>query len=118
VAFQIIDKALKNGRCVYWPKVGDDGQGNATFGDPVETGCFWVESIQVVTDEQGHQWISRAQVQVGVDMELEWRLWRGLLANLPDQDPDQVHDAREVKRFLKIPAGLRNQGKFYRVAYL
>jgi len=103
---------------VYWGSPVDDGYGGKTFADPVEISCRWEVSTEVLMDDAGVEFSSRARVFLTQDVEKEGWLYLGDLDDLdsnPD-DPKDVEGAYEIRRFDKKPniSGV----EFLRIAYL
>ena len=113
-----IERILKYDTAVYWATRGKNQFGQPIYELPTEIGCRWQEEAQVVRDQSGQEHIFSAKVFVGIDVDLDAKLWHGKLKDLdsskpPNQPPD---DALVIKKFDKIP-NIRNT-KVVRTVYL
>ncbi len=122
---------------VYWGVSGNDGQGGFTYDTPVElappsNGVRWEIMDQVVRDDKGVEFTSRALVFVAQDVEVEGLLYLGTLDSLYDlldessesvlDDPKSLAATYNlsiftIRRFQKVP-GLGSTTDFLRKAYL
>jgi hypothetical protein len=118
---------------VYWGNPQDDGTGGKTFTDPVElkpplNGVRWEETTQVITNSQGREIVSKAQILVCQDLDEEGYLFLGTLEDLDSLDssgdssggyynPIEIDGAYEIKRFDKTPM-IKSKTTFVRKAYL
>lgn len=109
--------ALKQ-TAVYWGNPTPDGLGGRTFDDPVEISVRWERKQELIIDQNGEEVTSHAIVYVSQDMELGGYLYLGALADLSSstENPQEVDEAREIRRFDKIP-DLRGT-RFTRAAWL
>jgi len=104
---------------VYWGSPVADGYGGFTFASPVEIACRWEEKTGTFINRKGEQIFSKAYVFTLQDVVERGYLYLGELTDLdsnPD-DPKEVDDALEIKRFDKSPA-LGSTTVFTRKAYL
>jgi len=120
-------------KCVYWGSPVNDGQGGYTFADPVELDCRWERMDQIVKDDKGKEFTSRAVIFLGQDVDYDGLLYLGTLDNLYDivdessagilDDPKTFfadHPTAPIftiRRFQKVPA-LGSTTDFLRKAYL
>lgn len=110
---------------VYWGPGTPDGYGGRTFAVPVEleppNGVRWDEKVQMVTDMNGKEVVSKAEVLIVQDVEPQGWLMLGILDDVAsDEDetnPKTVAGAYEIKRFDKTPM-VKSTDEFVRVAYL
>lgn len=89
---------------VYWERTGSNGYQD-TYADPVEIDCRWSERTEVITDYQGREVISNAQVLVLEDL-VDFSMLK--LCTLNDLDSSEGDDpkaagARKILRRHKIP---------------
>lgn len=113
---------------VYWGSPQDDGMGGYTFADPIEIPCRWEETTQLITDGQGNQIVSKAEILVTQDLDEEGYLFLGTLDDLDLLDssgdssgayynPKDVDKAYMIRRFDKTPM-IKSTTVFVRKAYL
>jgi len=116
---------------VYWGNPRGDGYGGKIFDDPIElkppdNGVRWEDKIQVVTEDNGVMYISRAVVFLIQDVDIEGCLYLGTLSDLDDYlessagtyiDPADVDGVCIIKRFEKTPA-IGSTTEFLRKAFL
>ena len=105
---------------VYWASPVADGYGGRTFDDPVEIACRWEYRQELFIDAHGRERRSEAVIYVNTDLDLGGYLYLGDLDDLDsgeEADPTTVTNAREVRRFDKVPA-LRSSTSFTYKAWL
>lgn len=105
---------------VYWGAPQPDGFGGITYSDPVEISCRWDEKTKVVTDNNGKEIVSKAEVLVTQDVDEEGYLYLGTIDDLDSSEQDSPEDvvgAWEIKRVDASPL-FRSTDKFVRVVYL
>lgn len=103
---------------VYWGNPQPDGYGGITFDAPVEIGCRWEDKTQIIVNNQGKEMISKAEVLVTQDLDVQGRLYLGSISELEsDPVPMEVEGAFEIKAFNKIPM-IRKTDVFVRKVYL
>jgi len=110
---------------VYWgnPRMGPHGQ--LVFDPPVQIKVRWEEKLNIVTDSEGREKVSKAKVLVTQDLEVEGRLYLGSLKELEVREekspvnlnPCDIPAAHEILRFDKLPM-IRSKKEFVRSAYL
>lgn len=112
----IITKVLK-ATCVYWAPGAYDAFGQATFESPVELNCRWADTVQEVMNDEGTLVLSKANVMVNEDVEVQGVLMLGELSDIvyPD-DPKRNTNAYEIIQFSKIPN--IKYTEYVRVAFL
>ena len=126
IATFIADKC--NDTAVYWGNPVNDGKGGFTYDDPVEIDCRWEDMDQIVSDDKGNTFTSRAQVFLTQDVDINGRLYHGTLDDLYDLDstlessdanldPADVEGAYYIKRRQKIPT-LNDPENFFYKAFL
>jgi len=105
---------------VYWGAPVEDGYGGKTFDDPVEIDCRWEDTMEVISDLQGNETVSRSAIYVTQDVHEQGYLYLGDLDDLDsdeEADPTTIEKAYRIKRFDKIPI-LRSASEFLRKVYL
>ena len=115
---------------VYWGNPRNDGYNHFTFDEPVEISCRWEDKEQVLTENDGTKYLSRAIVFLTQDVDVEGRLWLGTLAQLENlysdslgdssgvvYNPEDIENVCIVKRFEKTP-GLGSTTDFLHKAFL
>lgn len=108
-----------NQTAVYWGNPQNDGYGGFTYDTPVEISCRWEDSTKIITDSNGREIVSQAEVHVNQDVDEKGLLYLGTLDDLDsdeESDPITIASAFEIKRFDKIP-NLKATA-YYRKAYL
>lgn len=111
-----LKRTLKE-NAVYWAPDTKDGFGGRTYKDPVDLKVRWEQKSRVITDAEGKESVSDAEVYVLIDLEMEGKLWKG---STEDGDysssSEMVEEAYEIKGFEKLPS--LKSGQFIRKAYL
>lgn len=89
---------------VYWEFDGKDAYSTPQFKDPVDRKARWDEHTEVISDSNGKEYLSNAQLLVPEDMEEQSYVWLGTVADLPaGADPLNLDDAFEVKKMDRHP---------------
>lgn len=105
---RFIKRIIKKDTAVYWgPETSVRADGSPVFGDPVEINCFWDNSSETFTSDDGQEFVSAASVYVGQDLMQDGMLFHGVLTDLSSAekaDPRTVHLAYEIKVFEKGPS--------------
>jgi len=107
-------------KCVYWGTPENNGYGKLTFADPVELAVRWEGSTKIITDANGIEYMSKAEVIVNQDIDKEGYLYLGTLSDLSDAqkaDPQLVEGAYKIVQFDKIPMIFKTD-EFVRRAFL
>jgi hypothetical protein len=105
---------------VYWGNPVDDGYGGLTFDDPVEIKCRWEDTAELITAADGEQYVTKANIMVTQDVDVNGYLLLGTLNNLDsDQmdDPKEVSGACRIRQFAKVPM-IRSTSAFVRKAMI
>jgi hypothetical protein len=105
---------------VYWGNPRNDGYGGTTYDSPVEIKCRWDGTTKRVTNNQGVEVVSQAEVLVTQDMDADGLLYLGALSDLTttqQNDPAQVVGAYKIQRVDKNPL-FRSTSEFVRTVYL
>ena len=93
---------MRKQKAVYWPPGPADGNGQPTWGAPVELSCRWDDDAQQYLDAAGETRVSNAYVYVDRDLALGGLLRLGLLsATLYPAEPrlnDAVYEIRKLMR--------------------
>lgn len=116
---------------VYWGNPQSDGRGGYTYDDPVDIDCRWKDGEQIMTTDDGRQFVSRATVHLLQDVDTEGLLYHGTLAALEALYDDSEGDSSGVwydpeiieeglciiKKFSKTPS-LRLTTEYVRKSFL
>jgi hypothetical protein len=104
---------------VYWGSPQNDGRGGRTYADPVEIYVRWDDEAKLIVDDRGQEIVSRAEVLVQQDLDLDGRLLLGSLSDLAqaERDDPMAAGAWRIKRRDKNPL-FASRNKFVRVVYL
>ena len=70
-------------KAVYWPFKAYDGNGNATYGTPVEIPCRWEDNASVIQSPNKGPIAITGQVYVDQTLLLDSQIRLGALADLP-----------------------------------
>ncbi len=97
----------------YWAPGAPDGFGAFTYASPVELNCRWEDRVEVMTDEDGTQFVSKSRIFLEDDVVKEGYL---LLGESTAIDPQKVDNAYKVRVFAKTPDLLAEN--FERKAFL
>lgn len=90
-------------KAVYWEYDGPADGGGAVFKDPEEIKVRWDESTEIVSDRQGKEFMSNAQLLTPGDLKEQSYVWLGELAELPSQHPQEIENAFEIKKMDRHP---------------
>lgn len=106
---------------VYWANPTRDGRGNTTFDSPVDILVRWDDKTQVITDAQGNEKVSRAEILSNQEMaELEF-LFLGSLSDFASgadlSNPKTIVGAYHIITKTKVPAP-RKTDDFVRTYFL
>lgn len=112
---------------VYWAPGADDYFATESYAPPVELLVRWVDVNQQIVNARGEIRVTKSEVYVGQDLELDGVLWLSskmkgytpgeAIAELNDEeDPFKNNNAFVIQRFDKTPT--LKAAKFLRVAYL
>jgi len=111
-----------NQTAVYWGTPTSNGIGGFTYAAPVEISCRWVEKREVITDQNGDEIVSNAQVQVSQNVDEQGKLYLGTLDDLDsdeESDPITIEDAFTIRKFDKTPTmQVGSVQRYFRKAYL
>lgn len=91
---------------VFWANRVEDGQGGATFDEPVELSVRWEQKQEMFADANGQERRSDAVVYVSRDVAVGEYLFLGGLADLSSAEegnPLIVDGAHEIKKLEKTP---------------
>ena len=97
-------------KAVYWGSPGSDGY-KRTYADaeqlePPEDGVRWDETAEVMTDDQGKEFVTKAQVMCPKELDVGGLLYLGDKEDLTEEeksDPRKVEGVREIRRVDKTP---------------
>jgi hypothetical protein len=75
---------------IYWPAPQPDGYGGKTYGDVQEIKVRWDGKQELIKDKEGKEVMSRAEITVIQDLELDGLLKLGSFDDLPSGDPNDI----------------------------
>jgi len=104
----------------YWGNPVSDGYGGTTYDTPVEISCRWDGNTQLVTNNQGEEVVSKAEILLTQDVDEGGLLFLGDLDDLTPAEeaaPETVDTAWKIIRFDKTPL-FQSTDEFVRKAYL
>lgn len=104
---------------VYWEFDGVDEYSSSKFKNPVEVSIRWDEKTEIVSDNDGREYISRAQVLTPNDLLEQSYLRLGTIADLPNgvDRPQDISGAFEIKKMDRYPL-FKSQTLDVFIAYL
>jgi len=111
---------------VYWGNPEPDGYGGMTYSDPVEIKVRWDDTTEIVTDKDGKERVSKAELLVTDDLSTEGIVWLGSKEQLLEETgesqfenilPTMISNTYEIIRFDRIPL-FRSKDEFVKKAYL
>lgn len=105
---------------VYWGNPQPDGYGGTNYDDPVEISCRWDGKVELITNNQGEEIVSKAQILVTQDLDEGGMLYLGSLGDLDsaqEDSPETVNGSYKIQRMDKNPL-FRSTSEFVRVVYL
>lgn len=105
---------------VYWANPVSDGYGGTNFTAPVEINCRWDGKTKLITDNQGKQIVSKAQVLLNQDVDEGGYLFLGTLDDLDsaqEVNPIGSFGAYEIKQLIKTPL-FKSTTEFVRTVFL
>lgn len=89
---------------VLWSYTGKDGFGKSVYDAPVEIKVRWQGSEEVLFDENGRQFTSKAEILLTQDIKMLDCLYLGTLDEISSEsNPDNIEEAYSVKKFTKVP---------------
>ena len=105
---------------VYWGSPTPNGYGGSTYDDPVEISCRWDGTTQLVTNNQGKEVVSKAEILLTQDVDEDGYLYLGALSGLTiaqKANPETIDAAWKIVRFDKTPL-FQSTDEFVQKAYL
>lgn len=96
-----------NDTAVYWAFAQTASDGSQEYDDPVEISCLWKIHRELMADNDGQEFVTKAKVYVLQDISDHGMLYKGTLADLDsgeEANPHTVDEAYEIKRFVKTPS--------------
>ena len=123
-----IDKFIKKvcvQTAVYWGSPTKDGYGTMTYDDPIEVQCRWAEKQSIVIGTDGKERVSKAEILVTEDLDIQGLLYLGYLTDIEDYyesngttiDLDSVDDVFEIIAFNKVPM-IKSRTVYVRTAFI
>lgn len=105
---------------VYWGSPADDGYGGFTFDSPVEIPVRWDEKHELITASNGEQIVTKAEIFVNQDVDVNGYLFLGNLTALSDEQSanPKLHDqAHCIRQTSKVPL-IKSTTQFVRKAFI
>ncbi len=102
---------------IYWSNPVDDGYGGLTFDAPVEIKCRWEDTAELITTADSEQYVTKAQILVTQDLDINGFLKLGSLESSTNSNPKEETDACRIRRFDKVPM-IRSTTQFVRKAFV
>ena len=105
---------------IYWGNPTNDGFGGYTYDPPVEISCRWEEKTQMVWANNGKEVVSKNELLLIQDVDLDCYLFLGTLDSLdPDKEdnPKNIEGAYKLLSFTKTPLFMSTT-EFVRTAFL
>ena len=91
---------LLNQTATYWAPTGINDSGDVIFAAPITIKVRWEDSQKLMTDSQGRERESMADVFTEVDVDEKGYM---LLGESTDLDPRELNAAFEIQTFNKTP---------------
>jgi hypothetical protein len=99
----IYEKITESDTCVYWGPPVPDGMGGNCFPDPVETGCRWTDTEEVIKGTNGEDVTSKSKIFTAIDVVTNGYLFHGLLTDLTSfTSPPTAEDAHRILRTKRV----------------
>jgi hypothetical protein len=107
---------------IYWPAPTPDGYGGYTYGSAREIKVRWDSKMNEITDNEGNQIVSDAEILTTDDLDLGGRLWLGSMDDfLQDSSdvlplPNELPQIHIIKKKETTPL-FRSTDEFVRTVY-
>ena len=88
---------MRSDSIVYWAPGAPDGDGGWTYSTAVQIKGRWQDKVERI-DNIDESFMSSAVVYTDQDVSQYGWLWKGLLADLPSQDPQAVPAAYRIRQ--------------------
>ena len=102
---------------VYWGNPQPDGYGGVVYDSPVEISVRWEDKTRIVTDKDGKEMLSLAEVLVTEDLDAGGMLTLGGLSDLTSEGEPATGSRHEILSISKIPM-IKSTTDFVRTVYL
>lgn len=105
---------------VYWGSPVDDGYGGFTFEDAVEIPVRWEENHQLIIAANGEQIVTKAEIFINQDVDVNGYLFLGSLTDLTAEqliDPKLCEQAYAIRQYSKVPL-LKSTTQFVKKAFI
>lgn len=96
-------KKMRKQTAVWWERLAADDFGKYNFAPGVEIACRWDDTSEEFRNTAGQTELSNSVVYVDREMNPGDKLRKGELESVTDDNPLDLTDAFEIKRFDKIP---------------
>lgn len=94
---------IRRQQAIYWKVKGVNAQGRSTYESPIQISCRWVDRQEAKQDAQGNEFLSRAEVYVGIDLSQNDALMLGVLESGMTSVPPFGQGAHRVRLFEVVP---------------
>lgn len=101
---------------VYWGSPTPDGYGGYTYDDPIEISCRWEEKAQLVVTKDGKEVVSKGEILVTRDLDIDGMLYLGTLDDI-DSDGSMHDEAVPIITKTAIPL-FKSSTEFVRMVYV
>ena len=106
---------------LYWGNPVPNGSGGYTFDEVVEVKCRWDDKTEVMSDEKGKEFVSRATILSPEELEPEGYICLASLTDFPSgQDfskPKNIPGAFPIRKKDKVPM-IKSTTVFVRTVYI
>ena len=117
-----INRIKQRDSAVYWsladpPSLVD---GSPSYQAPLTIEVIWREDQRVIKDFHEKEFVSRANIYTGGDLQEQGMLYHGSESDLTSEqkvDPRLVPEAYEIRRIMKVP-GLAIRNTYMRKSYI
>lgn len=102
---------------ILWEYQGNDVTGQPSFAAPTQIHVRWEEKSEVMMDDEGHEFVSRAEILVTEDYSMKDYIALGEVDSNTASNPKEYTGAYMVRSFQKIPM-IFSTSIFVRKVYL
>jgi len=104
MSLELLLKKVRQHDAVLWKYAGPSGYGGSKYDSPKQIKVRWMEQAEVLSDNNGNEFVSRAEIILAEDVGRKSRIWLGKLDDLTEDqqsNPMQVENSYEIKRIDK-----------------
>ena len=117
-----INRVKQRDGAVYWALANPPSlvDGSPSYQAPILIEVIWREDQRVIKDFHEKEFVSRANIYTGEDLEAQGMLFHGVLTDLTAEqqaDPRLVPEAYEIRRIMKVPS-LALKNNYMRKSYI